>query len=46
MVVLGAEQHLKRYPGDILENHGPYYKEGMAPGLGAYGDILVNQKQI
>jgi len=32
---IGAEQHLKRYPGDILENHGPYYKEGIAPGLGA-----------
>ena len=28
---------MKRYPGDILENHGPYYKEGMAPGLGAWG---------
>jgi len=34
---VGAEQHLKRYPGDILENHGPYYKEGIAPGLGAWG---------
>lgn len=34
---IGAEQHLKRYPGDILENHGPYYKEGIAPGLGAWG---------
>lgn len=33
---IGAEQHLKRYPGDILENHGPYYKEGIAPGLGAW----------
>ncbi len=34
---IGAEQHLKRYPGDVLENHGPYYKEGIAPGLGAWG---------
>lgn len=34
---IGAEQHLKRYPGDRLENHGPYYKEGIAPGLGAWG---------
>jgi hypothetical protein len=34
---IGAEQHLKKYPGDILENHGPYYKEGIAPGLGAWG---------
>ncbi len=34
---IGAEQHLKRYPGDIIENHGPYYKKDIAPGLGAWG---------
>ena len=49
---IGAEQHLKRYPGDILENHGPYYKEGIAPGLGAWGyfaksraDLTTNLEQ-
>lgn len=40
---IGAEQHLKRYPGDILENHGPYYKEGIAPGLGAWGYFSKNK---
>lgn len=36
---IGAEQHLKRYPGDDLGNHGDaaILKEGIAPGLGAWG---------
>lgn len=43
---IGAEQHLKRYPGDILENHGPYYKEGIAPGLGAWGYFSKSKQQL
>ncbi len=37
--LIGAEQHLYRYPGDTLENHGSgtVLKEGIAPGLGAWG---------
>src|SRR4030042_4003873 len=35
--LIGAEQHLKRYPGDVIGNHAPYLKEGIAPGLGAWG---------
>jgi len=35
--LIGAEQHLKRYPGDGIGNHAPYLKEGIAPGLGAWG---------
>lgn len=36
---IGAEQHLRRYPGDVLSNHGSgdTITEGMAPGLGAWG---------
>lgn len=46
---IGAEQHLRRYPGDTVANHKPglgeygndrpqeMLKEGMAPGLGAWG---------
>lgn len=34
---IGAEQHLKRYPGDTVANHGSVQGGGMAPGLGAYG---------
>lgn len=44
--LIGAEQHLKRYPGDVLENHGPYYKEGMAPGLGAWGYFAKSQSEM
>ncbi len=33
---IGAEQHLKRYPGDDLAGH-TLTGSGMAPGLGAYG---------
>jgi hypothetical protein len=43
---IGAEQHLKRYPGDVLENHGPYYKEGMAPGLGAWGYFAKSKADL
>lgn len=43
---IGAEQHLKRYPGDILESHGPYYKEGIAPGLGAWGYFAKSKSEI
>jgi hypothetical protein len=35
--LIGAEQHLKMYPGDSLTNHSPFKEEGMAPGLGAWG---------
>ncbi|MBU0572493.1 hypothetical protein KKH23_03665 [Patescibacteria group bacterium] len=36
---IGAEQHLRRYPGDVLLNHGSgdVLTEGIAPGLGAWG---------
>ncbi len=36
---IGAEQHLRRYPGDTLLQHGSgdVIKEGIAPGLGAWG---------
>jgi hypothetical protein len=41
--LIGAEQHLARYPGDSLGSHfdsdqdrGLYWQQGMAPGLGAW----------
>jgi len=36
---IGAEQHLRRFPGDTLAEHGQgeILKEGIAPGLGAWG---------
>lgn len=42
--LIGAEQHLARYPGDTMATHFSsdedaqrYYSSGMAPGLGAWG---------
>jgi hypothetical protein len=43
---IGAEQHLRRYPGDSMVNHGPYYEEGMAPGLGAWGYFAYSQDKL
>lgn len=34
---IGAEQHLMRYPGDSINNHGELTKEGMAPNRGGFG---------
>lgn len=41
--IIGAEQHLARYPGDTMLSHfdsqeeaSLYYSSGMAPGLGAW----------
>lgn len=36
---IGAEQHLRRFPNDNISLHGEkeIQKEGMAPGLGAWG---------
>lgn len=47
--IIGAEQHLARYPGDTMATHfdppvggeeaQKFYSSGMAPGLGAWGYI-------
>ena len=34
---MGFEQHLKRYPGDGIEQHNEIQQSGIAPGLGAWG---------
>lgn len=35
---IGAEQHLRRWPGDDISNHGEFaHVEGMAPGNGGFG---------
>jgi len=44
--LIGAEQHLKRYPGDNINNHGPYFKEGVAPGLGAWGYFARTEREL
>lgn len=44
--LIGAEQHLKRYPGDLLDYHGPFFKEGIAPGLGAWGYFAKSKAEL
>jgi hypothetical protein len=34
--IMGGEQHLMRYPGDVLANHDAYQGAGIAPNRGAY----------
>lgn len=40
---IGKEQHLIRYPGDDINEHGQVLGAGIAPGLGAWG-YFANQK--
>lgn len=44
--LIGAEQHLQRYPGDSVNNHGSFLKEGMAPGRGAWGYFAPSRAQL
>jgi len=46
--VIGAEQHLKRFPGDTVGEHGsgPILKEGIAPGLGAWGYLTPSREKL
>lgn len=50
---IGAEQHLRRYPGDSMSSHfdnsdeeEKYYSSGMAPGLGAWGYFATSSFQM
>ena len=46
---IGAEQHLKRYPGDSLVYHSldsEILKEGIAPGLGAWGYFAQSKSRL
>jgi hypothetical protein len=46
--LIGAEQHLRRYPGDTLDQQGNFgsYDEGMAPGLGAWGYFASSKDKM
>lgn len=51
--LIGAEQHLARYPGDTMASHfqnaedsEKYYSSGMAPGLGAWGYFAPSASQM
>jgi hypothetical protein len=51
--LIGAEQHLARYPGDNLgshfdsdENTNLYWQQGMAPGLGAWSYFAPSREML
>jgi hypothetical protein len=46
--LIGAEQHLRRYPGDVNSNHGQgsVLDEGMAPGLGGWGYFAPSKSAL
>lgn len=51
--LIGAEQHLARYPGDSMITHfedpedaEKYYSSGMAPGLGAWGYFTTSRANM
>lgn len=44
---IGAEQHLMRYPGDVIGNHDLMPDdEGMAPGKGAWGYFANSKSKL
>lgn len=51
--IIGAEQHLVRYPGDTMSTHfdteeeaRKFYSSGMAPGLGAWGYFAPSKAEL
>lgn len=40
--IMGAEQHLLRFPGDELKDHDAYTEAGIAPNRGAFGWFTQN----
>jgi len=50
--LIGAEQHLMRYPGDTMSTHfasaqeASFASSGMAPGRGAWGYFVSSQQEM
>ena len=51
--IIGAEQHLRRFPGDSMSAHFDteeearmFYSSGMAPGLSAWGYFTESKEQM
>ncbi len=44
--LIGAEQHLPRYPGDSIEQHDAYQDKGITPGRGAWGYFAPSADQL
>ncbi|MFZ5844851.1 MAG: hypothetical protein ACOY0S_00070, partial [Patescibacteria group bacterium] len=44
--MIGAEQHLPRFPGDTVAQHGEFLQSGITPGLGAWGYFANAKNQL
>ncbi len=44
--LIGAEQHLPRFPGDNVSLHNEYQQSGITPGLGAWGYFAYSKDQL
>ncbi len=44
--LIGAEQHLPRFPGDGVGEHGGYLGSGITPGRGAWGYFAPSREQL
>ncbi len=44
--LIGAEQHLPRFPGDTVLGHDEFQNSGITPGRGAWGYFTSAKKQL
>ena len=44
--LIGAEQHLPRFPGDTVSLHDEFLESGITPGLGAWGYFVSGKNQM
>jgi hypothetical protein len=44
--LIGAEQHLPRFPGDTVSQHDEYQKSGITSGLGAWGYFARSKAEL
>lgn len=44
--LIGAEQHLPRFPGDSVNQHDEYQRSGITPGLGAWGYFAPSKDKL
>ncbi len=44
--LIGAEQHLPRFPGDSINQHDEYQRSGITPGLGAWGYFAPSKDKL
>ncbi len=43
---MGAEQHLPRFPGDTVEQHGSFLDKGITSGLGGWGYFARSKETL